>query len=351
MGLLDYIWGDTEDQKEARLAATPFKTKHRRCTDLGCLFLYLTSLLGWIAVAVVGFMEGDPQKILYPTDSAGNVCGVGAHAGKPMMFMFDITRCAGIGKALEGCPTPSICVHHCPDLDWSYKEGKLEEVRQFCYGMTDRQWETETMEKLVQMRICPAYLVKQKPLFDRCLPSFVNGNGDNVTTSSLFSEIEDGRPLVNSVHDGLHSNYTFNFSQESDLITSINGFVKKLIITDNENTTTDRKKRTVDVDELNTDIFFNEDAQTEYNEVDFNMTDFAYNVDNTTKRDLTDVFDLDTLREGVEQLKKILDLKTLSERLLWDLSLYWWILLLFLFLAFVLSFLWIGELTSPDIRH
>lgn len=135
------------------------------------------------------------------------------------------------------------------------------------------------------------------------------------------------------------------------MITSINGFVKKLIITDNENTTTDRKKRTVDVDELNSDIFFNEDAQTEYNEVDFNMTDFAYNVDNTTKRDLTDVFDLDTLREGVEQLKKILDLKTLSERLLWDLSLYWWILLLFLFLAFVLSFLWIGELTSPDIRH
>ena len=39
MGLLDYIWGDTEDQKEARLAATPFKTKNRTCTDLGCLLL------------------------------------------------------------------------------------------------------------------------------------------------------------------------------------------------------------------------------------------------------------------------------------------------------------------------
>ena len=52
MGLLDYVWGDTEDQKEARLAATPFKTKNRTCTDLGCLLLYMIALLGWIAVTI-----------------------------------------------------------------------------------------------------------------------------------------------------------------------------------------------------------------------------------------------------------------------------------------------------------
>ena len=88
-----------------------------------------------------------------------------------------------------------------------------------------------------------------------------------------------------------------------------------------------------------------EESQTELNEVDFNLTDSFYDEDNTTKRDLSDLFDLDSLREGVDQLKRILDLKSLSERLLWDLSSYWWILLLFYFLAFILSFLWIGKTT------
>ena len=87
-----------------------------------------------------------------------------------------------------------------------------------------------------------------------------------------------------------------------------------------------------------------EESQTELNEVDFNLTDSFYDEDNTT-RDLSDLFDLDSLREGVDQLKRILDLKSLSERLLWDLSSYWWILLLFYFLAFILSFLWIGKTT------
>ena len=34
----------------------------------------------------------DPQ-VLYPTNSRGEVCGQGAHEGKPYMMMFDITRC------------------------------------------------------------------------------------------------------------------------------------------------------------------------------------------------------------------------------------------------------------------
>ena len=62
------------------------------------------------------------------------------------------------------------------------------------------------------------------------------------------------------------------------------------------------------------------------------------------------MLDLDTLREGVDQLKRILDLRSLSERLLWDLSSYWWILLLFYFLAFILSFLWIGERTRDSVQ-
>ena len=147
MGLLDYIWGeDTEEQKEAKLDATPFKTKNRSCTDLFCLVLYLVFLAGWVGVAVVAFIDGDPEKILYPTDSTGSICGRGDNVNKPMMFMFDISRCAGLMNALEGCPTPSICVRECPSHEWSYSEGKNESVRDYCYNMSDEDWDSSTIE-------------------------------------------------------------------------------------------------------------------------------------------------------------------------------------------------------------
>ena len=349
MGLLDYLWADTEEAKEARLATTPFQTKSRSCTDLLCLSLYLLALLGWLAVALVGFLDGNPEQILYPTDSSGNICGRGEFSERPMMFMFDISRCAGIGRALEGCPTPSICVQHCPAQDWSYKEGKLSELRQFCYEMTDEEWESQSVEELVMLRLCPAYLIPQQPLFDRCLPSFVPpGDGQNVTNSTTsLAGLEAVQ--VWSVNDGEHTNYTITFNHHNSVISSINGFVKKLSGTNDQNTT--RQRRNLKEAELNSDIMraSHGEAETEYKELDFNLTDSLYDDDNTTKRDLSDVFDLDSLREGVDQLKRILDLKSLSERLLWDLSSYWWILLLFYFLAFILSFLWIGKRTKSEL--
>ena len=60
--------------------------------------------------------------------------------------MFDISRCAGLMNALEGCPTPSICVRECPSHEWSYSEGKNESVREYCYNMSDEDWDSSTIE-------------------------------------------------------------------------------------------------------------------------------------------------------------------------------------------------------------
>ena len=46
-------------------------------------------------------------------------------------------------------------------------EGKVAGVREFCYSMTDSEWAEQSLEELVQLRLCPAYLVPQRPLFDR----------------------------------------------------------------------------------------------------------------------------------------------------------------------------------------
>ena len=34
-------------------------------------------------------------------------------------------RCIGLSPAIEGCPTPSVCVEKCPDMTWEWEEGKV----------------------------------------------------------------------------------------------------------------------------------------------------------------------------------------------------------------------------------
>ena len=43
------------------------------------------------------------------TDSAGNLCGEGVHAGKPYSFYFDPTLCAKLNSTSQPCP--SVQVH------------------------------------------------------------------------------------------------------------------------------------------------------------------------------------------------------------------------------------------------
>jgi len=563
---VDYFWGTEDTKREARLAATPFKTKNRSCTDVICLVLFIVFLCGWVLVAIIAFRDGDPEKVLYPTDSSGNICGRGEYAEKPFMMMFDISRCAGIGKAIEGCPTPSICVENCPDIEWSYKDGKIPEVRSFCQKMSESDFESRSIEELVSLRLCPAYLVQQKPLFDRCLPSFgLLGDSDTATTDSSggnTTELITGEVNTNdtalagdddteqyreynmsSYHDGTHKNYTIEFVSKSDEdktefdIVAIHGVIKKkykekekddrVIIGEhgvklseeigsgsegqanmaspsaydlydatgslsdvvvkkinqdvkniqdvnlghvftesvdilspyqdgideskwnlNRNQIPDtpnydggtqnklldeikpfadagpKRKLTIEemhkaineyileghtvnvtglsvseiykkhlendlarqaaerspsgfgvikqrnrrylaqdvkeVKEKEPNIFnieqdinnkeFSDDSNDNRslyymldNPGDTNISDMFWDRNNS-KRDLTDI-DLDTLKEGVDQLKKILNLRSLGERLLWDLSIYWWMLLVFLLFAFVLSFSWVGLLS------
>ncbi|GFR70795.1 choline transporter protein 2 [Elysia marginata] len=71
-----------------------------------------------------GYARGDPIKLVYPTDSFGNVCGTGDYEDKKFLFFFDLLRCAQTGAAVVtmGCPTPQICVSECPTTYWTYAQ-------------------------------------------------------------------------------------------------------------------------------------------------------------------------------------------------------------------------------------
>ena len=51
--------------------------KNRSCTDIICLFLFIAFIAGWVVVGIYGFNNGNPQTLIYPSNSAGEICGNG----------------------------------------------------------------------------------------------------------------------------------------------------------------------------------------------------------------------------------------------------------------------------------
>ena len=87
--------------------------KDRSCTDVICLGLLVGFIVLWIMIAMWGVQNGDPSKLMYPTDSYGDICGHGDFANKPYLMFFDLTKCISL-TAIAGCPTPQVCVQTCP---------------------------------------------------------------------------------------------------------------------------------------------------------------------------------------------------------------------------------------------
>uniref|UniRef100_A0A671R806 Choline transporter-like protein n=1 Tax=Sinocyclocheilus anshuiensis TaxID=1608454 RepID=A0A671R806_9TELE len=107
---------------------------NRGCTDILCCILFILALLGYFAVGILAWSQGDPRKVLYPTDSKGQFCGQ-----KPLLFYFNILKCASPLVLLEfQCPTTQICVERCPDKFMTLvkalrKEDDREYYKQFSF--------------------------------------------------------------------------------------------------------------------------------------------------------------------------------------------------------------------------
>ena len=84
--------------------------KDRFCTDILCLALLICFAVLWVLIAVWGVRNGDPTKLMYPTNSFGQICGQGELADKPFLLFFDLTKCISL-SALTGCPTPQVCLY------------------------------------------------------------------------------------------------------------------------------------------------------------------------------------------------------------------------------------------------
>ncbi|CAE1301196.1 SLC44A2_4_5 [Acanthosepion pharaonis] len=89
----------------------------------------------------VRFVHGDPRRLVYPTDTRGNICGYGEYSDRPKLIFFDLLACSKMGHdvAKFGCPTPQ-----------------------------------ESITDLVKTGKCAAYYMKSISVAHRCIPAVFN---------------------------------------------------------------------------------------------------------------------------------------------------------------------------------
>uniref|UniRef100_A0A669DS82 Choline transporter-like protein n=1 Tax=Oreochromis niloticus TaxID=8128 RepID=A0A669DS82_ORENI len=170
--------------------------QNRGCTDIVCCILFIIAILGYIAVGILAWSQGDPRKVIYPTDSRGQFCGqVGTPLEKkPFLFYFNIMKCASPMVLLEfQCPTTQMCVEKCPEkfmtLVSAYAiSSDFAYYKNFC--------EEGGVPQILSQRLCPAMLLPSKPFTRRCFPAL--GKKGDVITVGNSSTFNDGSGIRNA---------------------------------------------------------------------------------------------------------------------------------------------------------
>ncbi|XP_047669534.1 choline transporter-like protein 2 isoform X1 [Tachysurus fulvidraco] len=156
--------------------------QNRSCTDVLCCLLFILALMGYFAVGILAWSQGDPRKVIYPTNSRGQFCGQQGTSleKKPLLFYFNILKCASPLVLLEfQCPTTQICVDTCPDRFLTLVRAKrnnqdLQYYSQFCKEGVDV---TQSAPELLREKACPAIIFPSKPFTRRCLPALETKKG------------------------------------------------------------------------------------------------------------------------------------------------------------------------------
>lgn len=197
--------------------------KHRSCTDILCLLLFVVFIAAWAVLGFFAFKWGDINRLLLPTDSMGRRCGDDSEVlSKPYLFFFDLTKCATPDSVLNGCQTPQICVADCPNDFWIAQEfisGPFDKnVVQSHLKCTDDSVvatvvDGSTLKSVIDNNFCASYYLPSYSLYNRCIPSLINLNQTikdlmdkyhiSIDMLSNSTEVVDALMTVNKISENV----------------------------------------------------------------------------------------------------------------------------------------------------
>uniref|UniRef100_A0A0N4UC10 Choline transporter-like protein 5 n=1 Tax=Dracunculus medinensis TaxID=318479 RepID=A0A0N4UC10_DRAME len=208
----------------------PIISSSRSCTDGFWCFVFLIFLSGWVFVAAIGFIWGNPKRLIHPTDSEGRFCGT-ERAGfydlskKPYLLYFDLTECFSYATFIAGCPTTQVCVTECPTKTFTYLQlQKLQSGQEFerevqsnviCRDGVNKLavHNFNALKNLVDSGDCTSYtvhyipgIVVQNCFLGRCMPEIIfranqavlKSAKSNFSLDSVIDELKNDNDKVPS---------------------------------------------------------------------------------------------------------------------------------------------------------
>ncbi|XP_022661704.1 choline transporter-like protein 2 isoform X3 [Varroa destructor] len=185
----------------------------RSCTDVFFLLLFIVFLAGWAILAGLAFKQGNINRVIYPSDSNGNICGTGKYADRPYLFFFDLFKCKPKFEDDEWipttrCRTPQVCVKECPSKTFSVAQydqdpPNVAEIKKHmvCVYGTDMSKDLKFLTSGPSAP-CAYYYISSVSAAGRCFPSptsvedeFQSYNGANITITSSDGKVLSGNEL------------------------------------------------------------------------------------------------------------------------------------------------------------
>ncbi|KAL5483966.1 hypothetical protein EMCRGX_G020387 [Ephydatia muelleri] len=211
---------------------------------LGDLLLSYFNLLqekrlisGVLFAGSLAWIYGNPNRIIYPVDTNGQLCGYDAKVkDRPYLIFFDLIKCAKLfnittlingnldTSALFTCPTQQVCVAECP----SKAELGLRNNPVCVDGVNTSQFlnisdfsvfsiadgRIKSLVELIATEKCAPYYLPSTPVAGRCIPSFINL--DDFISSTLNLN-------TSTTSSGLQGNFSHYVLTEVNLASIING--------------------------------------------------------------------------------------------------------------------------------
>ncbi|XP_034079424.1 choline transporter-like protein 5-B isoform X2 [Gymnodraco acuticeps] len=201
---------------------------NRSCTDVVCCVVFITFIIGYIALGTVAWIHGDPRKVVYPTDSRGQFCGQQntPNANKTKLFYFNMLKCANPAVLINlQCPTTQLCVSKCPDsfstlLD-AWGTNKWEYYKQFC--KPGFEISSKTVLEVIRDEDCPSMIVPSRPFLQRCFPDFITRNGTlTVANQTNFKDGDNNHRSVNDLKDAANQVTAVQQGEERGIASLLN---------------------------------------------------------------------------------------------------------------------------------
>jgi hypothetical protein len=142
------------DQKSIKKSVSKKSKRVKVCHDRYCLVLFLFITFLSLGVTGLGFYTGNLQRLVYSTDSEGNICGsnrVRYLKDEKLLLTFNYSNPASYKKCVSSCPDPTVEPVAC-------KYGTVP-------GITYDEQSTQ-----VQSHVC-VWTNQTGAIFNKCVPS------------------------------------------------------------------------------------------------------------------------------------------------------------------------------------